>query len=1122
MRRACLLVLALLVGSSVRATYRPSASCQCNGKAAFCVLDHQGLRCVNCQANTEGRHCERCKPGFYQPWAGQGCMACNCSPSGSEAIGCNSAGRCLCKAGFSGDKCAQTSNSNSKLANGSIVKCSTQTRNLGNCLPCFCYGHSSDCSPANGYSVYNIASTFDSGSDGWRDSDAQCVTPSSAQFRWIQTNGDIEIVSRDIVPVYLLAPPKYLGNQVLSYGQTLSFSLRLDRGVRYPSPSDVVLEGAGLKVTAPLGDLRTVLPCGKRIIYTFRLDERPGSKWRPQLSSQQFQTLLSNLTAIKIRGTFGENSRGYVDNTNLVSARVGPGDPAGWVETCRCPAGYVGQFCESCAPGYRRRLPHNGPFSRCEPCLCRGGSCDPETGDCYSADETPSSGRCLSGSYHDPAQPARCLPCPCPLGNTCSLLPGTREVKCCPRGTTGVHCEHCDDGYYGDPLGQRGPRQACQPCRCNGHVNPKVQGSCNRQTGECVRCLNNTAGSSCERCLPGYYHGKPMEACRACGCSLLGSVSEACNDVGQCECKTGFEGRRCEQSGCPACFDPVKDEMQNFFYKLREMEDLLRGLDRASRPVNNAQLDRAVRTAEDVVADMQNKVVKLTESEMSLEQRLFDIWSAQLRENRDLQSISATVDQIRRRQQQYQKQISNLQGLISDIQQKLDKARRDLDLPLSDQVPDASSSFYDLEKKAVSLADEHQDKAANIQNTANSALAEAQKALNLMQSAMKEENAIRELVNNLKAEVETAASTAKALEEQAAGMKVVAMEESRTAAGTLDQIASLNISTPFMTDIAEVTATLNDVKDWMKNSLPELQAQQNATQNVKDAMESQLASGKAAKQITDQLLARANASTALADQAVKDINNTMSGLEDVLKKLKGAGDQLSPNITLAVEAIAKIPTINGTIQNATGTNAEIQNLLLGANKTYSATLANVSTLQDAVKQLETVSSSLPSISVLVQNASELNSNLKSLASQAANTNTRILTEKAKAEAQKDEVEKVAADASSAYRNANLTRDSVDETMKAVDYLLQTTGSSAPVDPTQVTKLQSAIDNARKRVTQELQPKLIELKQAEAIQKDTINRMIADINNMMEQINNLKEIQKTIPRGCYNSPPIERP
>ena len=41
----------------------------------------------------------------------------------------------------------------------------------------------------------------------------------------------------------------------------------------------------------------------------FRLDERPSSKWRPQLSQLQFQSLLHNLTAIKIRTTFGEDGQ---------------------------------------------------------------------------------------------------------------------------------------------------------------------------------------------------------------------------------------------------------------------------------------------------------------------------------------------------------------------------------------------------------------------------------------------------------------------------------------------------------------------------------------------------------------------------------------------------------------------------------------------------------------------------------------------------------------------------------------------------------------------------------------------------------------------------------------------
>lgn len=68
----------------------------------------------------------------------------------------------------------------------------------------------------------------------------------------------------------------YLGNQQLSYGQNLSFLLRLDRGVRYPSVNDVILEGDGLRVAASLGDLRLIVPCGQKISYSFRSENQPA------------------------------------------------------------------------------------------------------------------------------------------------------------------------------------------------------------------------------------------------------------------------------------------------------------------------------------------------------------------------------------------------------------------------------------------------------------------------------------------------------------------------------------------------------------------------------------------------------------------------------------------------------------------------------------------------------------------------------------------------------------------------------------------------------------------------------------------------------------------------------
>lgn len=41
-------------------------------------------------------------------------------------------------------------------------------------------------------------------------------------------------------------------------------------------------------------------------MYKFRLHESPDYGWQPRLSSRDFFSVLSNLTSIKVRGTYSE------------------------------------------------------------------------------------------------------------------------------------------------------------------------------------------------------------------------------------------------------------------------------------------------------------------------------------------------------------------------------------------------------------------------------------------------------------------------------------------------------------------------------------------------------------------------------------------------------------------------------------------------------------------------------------------------------------------------------------------------------------------------------------------------------------------------------------------------
>uniref|UniRef100_A0A1I8HYC8 CCHC-type domain-containing protein n=1 Tax=Macrostomum lignano TaxID=282301 RepID=A0A1I8HYC8_9PLAT len=56
------------------------AKCDCNGQSDVC--DANTGACVNCTGNTEGDHCERCRPGYYgNPKAGVPCRHCACPSS---------------------------------------------------------------------------------------------------------------------------------------------------------------------------------------------------------------------------------------------------------------------------------------------------------------------------------------------------------------------------------------------------------------------------------------------------------------------------------------------------------------------------------------------------------------------------------------------------------------------------------------------------------------------------------------------------------------------------------------------------------------------------------------------------------------------------------------------------------------------------------------------------------------------------------------------------------------------------------------------------------------------------------------------------------------------------------
>ncbi|XP_035526875.1 laminin subunit gamma-2 [Morone saxatilis] len=1117
-------VLTALCAVQETYTHYATLRCSCNGRSRYCLRDAWGLHCVDCQGNTEGRHCERCKDGFYLEGAGLSCMPCRCNLTGSVSATCDGRGRCSCKEGVSGEKCDRCPDGPIG-PNGCSQRRQPREDSGSLTLPCFCYGHSSQCSAQSGYSIHSITSTFTDGPDGWKTATAQGVTPDDVHFRWSPKHQDLEVISKNSLPVYLYAPAPYLGNQLLSYGQNFSFSLRLDRGVRHPSTNDVILEGAGLRVAASLGDLRSIVPCGQKINYSFRLDEKPDSRWRPQLSSFQFQTLLQNLTAIKIRATFGENGRGYLDNVKLVSAQRGDGVPARWVQTCSCPPGYEGEFCERCSAGFRRKIPADGAFSRCEPCSCRGGSCDPQTGDCYSADETPGDLSCSEGFYRDPWQSQTCVKCPCPDGVSCSLADGSLVPRCerCPTGTTGPRCDVCQEGFYGEPARGDGLQQPCTPCRCNGHIDVTVAGSCDRSSGECLKCLNNTKGRNCETCVRGFYHSRVTDACKPCDCDVWGSESQQCDDLGRCRCKPGFEGLKCQRSNCPACFSPIKAKMEAYAGKLKELESLFSNIDGDLKPANT-EIVAALRDIAEQVDDLQDDTKLLTGLEKTLQGRLSSISRNQLAEEQDIQNIADKAGDIKQRQQMYKTKVEEVQTLIEEMKRNLDKAKIDLrsaEIPLGD-APLGSNFLSSLVQTATSLADKHQMKANVVERTATDALSDSEKSLALVRNLMNKENKVKELIGELKTMYDQTSAQVKGLENQATRLSSEARDESKMADGMLKDIANMERGIPssLKEGANAMVSRLGGLQQVVDGDIAGFEALQDGVQQNIATTEDLLAKGKAAQQEFDKLVDRVDVAKADTEAALQRITSNTDELDDALKTLRGFDQQIDDSRALADAAIKRLPGINATIQQAVRNNDDTLTYLEDVSGDYNSALGTINVLENLVNSLEGTFGSLPPHAGLVDEATKLNEDAQDLKTRADNTARDLDSELVTAVSLEAEAEQAAVGAAGALDKARQTRDAVGKTLRDISSLLAGMNQTVGVDEDLLKRLEDSLAGAQRDVEGRLRPRLQDMEEQESAQRRQLTGINLDIDNILADIANLEDILNAVPNGCFNSPPIE--
>ncbi|XP_034028045.1 laminin subunit beta-2 isoform X2 [Thalassophryne amazonica] len=234
-------------------------------------------------------------------------------------------------------------------------------------------------------------------------------------------------------------------------------------------------------------------------------------------------------------------------------------DPA--TGQCHCRQGVTGRQCSDCQPG-------QWGFPSCSPCQCNGhaDSCDPHTGECRDCRDYTAGHfceRCVDGFFGNPVLGSgeHCRPCPCPgnpdtdhfNGHSCYADQSSNQIICnCKQGYAGSRCDKCAPGHYGNP---EQPGGQCIPCQCHGNIDTQDPGSCDPETGRCLKCLYYTDGPSCAQCQQGFYGNALAQDCRRCTCVTAGTAQFACSDgqchcdrhTGACPCRENVVGHNCDQ-----------------------------------------------------------------------------------------------------------------------------------------------------------------------------------------------------------------------------------------------------------------------------------------------------------------------------------------------------------------------------------------------------------------------------------------------------------------------------------------------------------------------------------------------------------------------------------------------
>lgn len=785
----------------------------------------------------------------------------------------------------------------------------------------------------------------------------------------------------------------------------------------------------------------------------------------------------------------------------------------------------------------------------CRLCQCNDnidpnavGNCNRLTGECLKCIYNTAGfycDRCKEGFFGNPLAPNpadKCKACDCnPYGTVrqqSGCNPVTGQCECLPH-VTGRDCGACDPGFYNLQSGQ-----GCERCDC--HALGSTNGQCDIRTGQC-ECQPGITGQHCELCEVNHF-GFGHEGCKPCDCHPEGSLSLQCKDDGRCECKEGFVGNRCDQceenyfynrswpgcQECPACYRLVKDKVADHRVKLQELENLIANLGTGDEMVTDQAFEDRLKEAEREVMDLLREAQDVKDVDQNLMDRLQRVNNTLSSQISRLQNIRNTIEETGNLAEQARARVESTEQLIEIASRELEKAKiavANVSITQPDSTGDPNNMTL-LAEEARKLAERHKQEADDIVRVAKTANETSTEAYNLLLRTLAGENQTAFEIEELNRKYEQAKNISEDLEKQASRVH----EEAKRAGDKAVEIyASVAQLTPVDSEALENEANkikkeAEDLDRLIDQKLKDYEDLREDMRGKELEVKNLLEKGKTEQQTADQLLARADAAKALAEEAAKKGRNTLQEANDILNNLKDFDRRVNDNKTAAEEALRRIPAINQTIAEANEKTREAQ-LALG-NAAADATEAK-NKAHEAERIASAVQKNATSTKAEAERTfaevTDLDNEVNNMLKQLQEAEKELKKKQDDADQDMMMAGMASQAAQEAEINARKAKNSATSLLNLINDLLEQLGQLDTVDLNKLNEIEGTLNKAKDEMkVSDLDRKVSDLENEAKKQEAAIMDYNRDIEEIMKDIRNLEDIKKTLPSGCFNTPSIEKP